>query len=359
MSRTLQASRRAFLAAGLAGVALPAMAARPPATERAALSVARPAQCTLLAIARAGERLVAAGERGVVITSDDAGQTWVQAEVPVSVTLTSLAFADARHGWATGHLGVVLRTDDGGRRWARVLEGRQAAALIHAGASSANADTTLTAEDAQRFVNEGADKPLLHIAHRADGSLLAVGAYGMALASRDGGRRWASLMHALPNPDGFSLHGHAERGGELWLYGEQGLLLRADASQPRFTPIAGPSAASLFGNVVLTDGTLLLLGLRGRVLRSAAAGVPFETVSTPVDASLFGGVQLANGGVAVVGAAGQLLISRDAGRSFRPLPLPTRFPFSALAAAPDDSLVLVGQRGLRRVDASALKPRST
>ncbi|MFG6440981.1 WD40/YVTN/BNR-like repeat-containing protein [Roseateles sp. LKC17W] len=359
MSPLFDRRRRAFIAAGLGGLALPAKAARAPATERAALPVRRPTHCALLAVARAGQRLVAAGERGVVISSDDAGQTWAQAEVPVSVTLTSLAFTDARHGWATGHMGVVLRTDDGGRRWIRVLEGRQAAALIHAGASAAdaaNAEATLTADDAQRFVDEGADKPLLHIAPRADGSLLAVGAYGMALAGRDGGRQWASLMHALPNPDGFSLYGHAERGDELWLYGEQGLLLRADAARPRFQPVAPPSAASLFGSVVLADGTLLLLGLRGRVLRSAAPGAPLEAIATPIDAALTGGTPLADGSVAVVGAAGQLLISRDAGRSFQPRPLPTRFPFADLAAAPDGALVLVGQRGLQRV---ALKSRST
>lgn len=352
MTSLFEARRRAFLAAGLAGLALPAMAARAPATERAALAVRKPTQCALLAIARAGERLVAAGERGVVVTSDDAGKTWTQADVPVNVTLTSLAFADTKVGWATGHLGVVLRTEDGGKRWTRVLEGRQAAELIHAGAKNATGDATLTEDDAQRFVDEGADKPLLHIAPRADGSLLAVGAYGMALAGRDGGRQWASLMHELPNPDGFSLYGHAERGGELWLYGEQGLLLRAEAGKPRFQPVTAPSAASLFGSVVLKDGTLLLLGLRGRVLRSAAPGAPLETISTPIDASLFGGTQLADGSVAVVGAAGQLLISRDAGRSFKPQPLPTRFPFSDLAAAPDGALVLVGQRGLQRVDAT-------
>src|SRR6266446_13005 len=56
----------------------------------------------LLGIAVAGERLVAVGERGVIIWSDDAGTTWSQAQVPVSVTLTAVAFADARQGWVVG-----------------------------------------------------------------------------------------------------------------------------------------------------------------------------------------------------------------------------------------------------------------
>jgi photosystem II stability/assembly factor-like uncharacterized protein len=32
-------------------------------------------------------------------------------------TLTSLAFTDAKTGFATGHQGVLLRTEDGGSRW--------------------------------------------------------------------------------------------------------------------------------------------------------------------------------------------------------------------------------------------------
>ena len=64
----------------------------------------------LQAVVRAGggRRLVAVGERGLAIHSDDDGQSWAQAEVPVGCTLTALRFADERRGWATGNLGVVL-----------------------------------------------------------------------------------------------------------------------------------------------------------------------------------------------------------------------------------------------------------
>lgn len=358
-------SRRAFTVAGLASLAgAGAHAAAPPrapATERAALAVRHPTQCVLLAVARAGRRLVAAGERGVAVWSDDGGRSWTQAEVPVSVTLTALAFADERLGWASGHMGVVLRTEDGGKRWQRVLEGRQAGELVLAAARSAwqaaaagQPEPTLKLEDAQRLAAEGADKPLLSLALRGDGSLVAVGAYGLALSSRDGGRSWASLMHELPNPEAFSFYGHAERGGEQWLFGEQGLLLRADASNAHFRAQTAPAAATLFGGLTLADGTLLLAGLRGKLLRSAAAGAAFEAIATPVDASLFGGTQLADGRVLLAGAAGQLLVSADGGRHFKPAALPARFPFSALAAADDGTLLLAGQRGLLRVEASAL-----
>jgi photosystem II stability/assembly factor-like uncharacterized protein len=369
--------RRAVALASLSGLALlsglgvraaaPAStptSTRAPATERAALALRKPTQCVLLAAARAGQRLVAAGERGVVVWSDDGGRSWTQAEVPVSVSLTSLAFADDKVGFACGHMGLVLRTEDGGRKWQRVLEGRQAGELVLNAARAAwqakpagGTDVTLKLEDAQRLAAEGADKPLLHIALRADGSLVAVGAYGLALASRDGGKTWASLMHELPNPETFGLYGSVERGSEQWLFGEQGLLLRGEKGV--FRAQAATSPATLFGGLALKDGTLLIAGLRGKVLRSAAPGAAFEMVSTPVDASLFGGLQLADGTVLLAGAAGQLLVSRDNGQRFVPAALPTRFPFAALAAAPDGALLLVGQRGLPRVEASALSRSPT
>src|SRR5262245_46588487 len=62
------------------------------------------AQRSLLnGLARAGDRIVAVGQRGHVLYSDDAGQQWQQADVPVSSDLVSVAFVDAKRGWAVGH----------------------------------------------------------------------------------------------------------------------------------------------------------------------------------------------------------------------------------------------------------------
>ena len=60
------------------------------------------ANAQLLAIARAGDRLVTAGMRGHVLYSDDDGLTWTQAKVPVSVTLTAVYFPTPQQGWAAG-----------------------------------------------------------------------------------------------------------------------------------------------------------------------------------------------------------------------------------------------------------------
>jgi photosystem II stability/assembly factor-like uncharacterized protein len=361
-----------LLAALAAGAALTSHAAGVlPALERPALTVARPAQCLVLAVVRAGNRLVAAGERGLIMLSDDSGQTWKQARVPVSVTLNALRFRNEREGWAVGNMGVVLHTLDGGATWERVLDGRAAAALAlqsaQAARDAAKTDPgdlehplNLALENARRLVDEGADKPLLDLALASDGGLYAVGAYGLAFASTDGGRHWQARMEGLPNPEGFTLNGLVERQQEQFLFGEQGLLLHAAGPGQPFKAETLPSATSLFGAVQLREGPLLLLGLRGKVFRSAAPGAAWVEIQTPVDASLFTGLQLADGTVLLVGAAGQLLSSRDQGQTFTAQPMKTRFPFTGAALAPDGAVVLAGTRGVLRLQAAgALSTVST
>ena len=93
-----------------------------------------PAMSTLLAhesllldVTTAGTRLVAVGERGHIIFSDDEGFTWTQSQqVPVMSTLTSVYFVDNNHGWAIGHDGVVLHTQNAGLTWVKQFDGFKA-----------------------------------------------------------------------------------------------------------------------------------------------------------------------------------------------------------------------------------------
>src|SRR5262249_28124902 len=63
------------------------------------------ARAALQSVVPAGDRLVAVGQRGVVLVSNDAGATWKQSPVPVASDLTSVFFVDEEHGWAVGHDG--------------------------------------------------------------------------------------------------------------------------------------------------------------------------------------------------------------------------------------------------------------
>lgn len=108
------------------------------------------------------DKIVTVGERGHILISSD-GETWQQANVPVSVLLTSVAFVSETTGYAVGHDAVILKTTDGGLNWTLV-----------------NYQPEL-------------DRPLLSVSGAAD-QIVAVGAYGLYYESRDGGETWTSLF---------------------------------------------------------------------------------------------------------------------------------------------------------------------
>jgi photosystem II stability/assembly factor-like uncharacterized protein len=284
-------------------VALPAAAAPVgDALQRPALAVKAPQRTVLLAAALAGERIVAVGERGVVALSDDRGATWRQAPCPVSVTLTMVRFADAAHGVAVGHGGTVLTTSDAGATWTVRLDGRRLAQLVKDAAKTAEAQ-----KEAERLVADGPDKPFLDVLLWDAKRLLAVGAYGIAFHSADGGTTWTPWMARLPNPK--ALHWYVARraGDALLLAGEQGLVARSDDGGESFRLLPSPYKGSWFAGELNADGALLIAGLRGNVWRSADGGARWSQIVSPVPASIISTATAADGQLLLASQAGIVL----------------------------------------------------
>jgi photosystem II stability/assembly factor-like uncharacterized protein len=272
------------------------------ALDRAAVVVRAPQRAVLLAAAGAGTRIVAVGERGIVAKSDDGGQTWRQASVPTSVTLTTVRFADARRGWAAGHGGVVLATEDGGEHWTRRLDGQRAAQIV-LDAARTSGDAAAISE-AERLQAEGADKPLLDLLLLGPERLLAVGAYGLAMGSEDGGRSWQSWWPRLPNPKGLHLYTARQRGQTVLLAGERGLVLLSSDGGRSFSTIATPYKGSFFSAELLGENDLVLAGLRGTALRSTDRGATWSNLSVPMPASITATALATNGQLLAANQAG-------------------------------------------------------
>lgn len=114
-----------FVLALSAGVALApvALALVPPRNGEAVKSKLA-VESLMLGVTRAGTRMVAVGEFGNIILSDDNGKTWRQANrVPTTMTLTSVVFVNDKKGWAVGHDSVIITTDDSGENWVRQYGG--------------------------------------------------------------------------------------------------------------------------------------------------------------------------------------------------------------------------------------------
>lgn len=273
-----------------------------PALARPALAVRRAERSVLLAAVLAGRRLVAVGEHGLVLLSDDDGASWRQQTVPVSVTLTSVRFFDDRHGAAVGHGGTVLLSADGGERWTLALDGRRAADLALAAARTGQDAAAL--RNAERLVAEGADKPFLDVLMASPSEIVAVGAYGLAFASADGGRSWASWMDRLPNPKG--LHGYALRrsGDTLAIAGEQGLVLRSDDAGRSFQRLETPYKGSFFTAELAGTQDIVLAGLRGNAWRSRDGGRRWTQLQVPMNASITSSLRAADGALLFGNQAG-------------------------------------------------------
>jgi photosystem II stability/assembly factor-like uncharacterized protein len=328
------------LASALAATAWSAEAG-PPAGS--ALSPAEPArlaaQSLLIAIAPAGARLVAVGDRGVIVRSDDRGASWTQvASVPVQALLTGVCFFDARHGVAVGHDEVILVTDDGGDDWK----------LAH------------YAPEAQR--------PLLDVWCGTDGAAIAVGAYSTFLVSSDGGASWAKRPFApspAPVPKGSAPAARPaaaieEAGGgyhlnriagaaasRLYVAAEAGHLYRSEDAGGHWQELVSPYAGSFFDVLPLGGDALLACALRGNLYRSDDAGASWRRLETGTDQMLDGAALLSEGKVAVVGLAGVVLVSRDAGRSFSLEQQSDRSGLAAALAVGRDAIVVVGEDGAR------------
>ena len=302
-------------------------------------------------LARADARIVAVGQRGHVLLSDDQGKTWRQAEVPVSSDLVAVAFPTATQGWAVGHDGVVLRSADAGATWTRVLDGNQLGAAMvehykrEAAGSADAAKAGALVKDAERFATQGAENPFLDVGFENASSGYLVGAFGLMFRTADGGVTWQPWLQPEANPQGLHLYAVRAVAGEVYAAGEQGLMLKLDRAAGRLLPLELPYKGTLFG-IVGNQRALVVHGLRGTVLRSTDQGRSWQQVATGLQVGLTGSTVDANGRFVIVSQAGHVLVSNDDGASFKLAKVERPLPAAAVLATGKDSVVVGGPRGV-------------
>jgi photosystem II stability/assembly factor-like uncharacterized protein len=313
------------------------------------VAVKAPQRAVLLAVAKAGSRIVAVGERGIVVLSDDRGASWRQAPSPVSVTLTMVRFADEKNGVAVGHAGSVLTTTDAGATWRLRLDGRSLAGLAKAAAT-----TPAEQQNAERLLADGPDKPFLDVLQWDSKRILAVGAYGLAFYSADGGERWTPWMDRLPNPK--ALHWYVARRADntLLLAGEQGLIAGSNDGGQTFQTMNSPYKGSWFAGELRGGGQIVLGGLRGNVWRSADGGALWGQLASPVPSTITAMAVASDSGLLLATQAGVLL--RLQGDALVPLKVPPVPMPSALLPLGDGTLLALGVAGVVTVETKEARP---
>jgi photosystem II stability/assembly factor-like uncharacterized protein len=310
------------------------------------------ASSLLLDIATAGDRLVAVGERGHILYSDDGGLQWTQVQVPTTAMLTRVFFVDDELGWAVGHDGNVMHSRDGGITWelqrdgvadqVSINEERAGRALTRV--KDLRAELELADEELAVELSEALDEaqwaldnarevldapvyapPLMDVWFATAEQGWAAGAYGVLLHTSNGGRNWADWSHKLDNPEELHLNGVAgDAQGNLFLASEWGAVFVSGNAGESWRQSETGYDGSFFGVVVNpATGSVFAYGLLGTIYRSADAGETWEESTSEVSASLFGAATN-SGAVVFVGQGGTATVSHDDGETFAPLIQPRR-----------------------------------
>lgn len=318
---------RAVLAAWMAGVGGLAMALDPkqaePLPDEALRAATGPLveKALFLDAARAGERIVAVGERGIILYSDDEGASWQQAAVPAQVTLTAITFTGTGQGWAVGHDATILHSKDRGATW-----------------TFKQSDPDLEA-------------PLLDVTFDDPQRGFAVGARGTLYTTRDGGGSWQH--NVVYGPDEFDGHlfGIARSGEQHFLASEAGVIQRSADGGESWEILESGYDGSMFGVLALPGGRLLAYAMLGNVFYSDDGGATWQRAQSGMEQSFMTGLVTSDGSVVLAGLDGAVAVSRDGGTTFTDHSLPGRANIADLLPLQDGEWLAFGDQGIVRLSA--------
>jgi photosystem II stability/assembly factor-like uncharacterized protein len=281
----------------------------------------------ITASALAGKRVVAVGDHGAILLSDDAGKTFRQAKnVPTRLTFTGVSFVDAQNGWAVGHWGAVFVTTDGGENW------------------------TLQRDDRK------ADLPLLSVWFKDAQNGFAAGIWSTFLRTQDGGKTWTPVtIPAPPNTKRADLNLFKifpDNKGGMYVVAERGLVLHSKDDGEHWDFLDANNKGSLWAGVTLHDGTVVVGGLLGKAFASHDGGKTWQASVTNTDSSITDITEDADGKVIAVALDGVTLVSADSGANFTMKQREDRLSLTAVSALPGSAPVLFSKSGVAKPEAA-------
>jgi photosystem II stability/assembly factor-like uncharacterized protein len=292
-------------------------AATPLLTTNTDRPIWRAMHSLLLGVARAGDRLVAVGNAGVILLSDDAGTSWRLAKSPTDELLTSVLFTSPKEGWIVGQDELVLHTTDAGDSWT------------------------------QQHFTKDADQTLFSIAAIAPPHLITTGAYDLILETQDGAT-WQDSK--IPNlDDDFHLNCVAAHGDDVMIAGEAGNAFVRHASGA-WTPIKLPYDGSQFACAFGKSGDFFSFGLRGSAYHLPGGSKDWAKIDLGGSQSTFGATTLADGHIVLVGSSGAIRLLDPDSLKVQSLPPVTESTLSSVVEVKQGHLIVVGDDGIHSVD---------
>jgi photosystem II stability/assembly factor-like uncharacterized protein len=318
-------------------------------------------EALLLGVTRAGARMVAVGEYGNILLSDDDGKTWEQAaDVPTTVTLTSVHFADDKTGWAVGHDTLILKTTDAGKTWVKQWGGGESDnALLsvffldasHGWAVGAFNYTVETKDGGATWVERKTLMPPQAQPEAPAGTAPAPGALPAEPAAPKKTAKGVGAADPYAAATGDENHLNAMFQGPdantIFVAAEAGAIYRSQDAGATWEKILTGYIGSFWGGLTAKDGSVYATGMRGNIWRTTDKGATWVKLDTSgADQSIATGLQLADGSFVFVGLGGQVLYSTD-GAKFTLTYRGDRKGLNAVILDGADKLLVFGEAGVR------------
>lgn len=281
------------------------------------------AHSLLLDVTNTGRRMVTVGARGHILISRN-GNHWTQVPNPSRATLTAVDFADPDHGWAVGWDAVILHTADGGQSWQL------------------------------QYFRPSLERPLLDVLALSSEHAVAVGARGLLLVTRNGGRHWTRVKPKFDPQAKWHLSAITQlQDGTLFIAGEKGTLGYSSDAGKTWKALASPYPGPLFDAAPIGAHGVLIAGLQGNVYCTPAPGKPWHEIDIGTGATIMGATQVSGNRIVLAGQNGIIrsLTGDDCSAKIR-VATPANTAFSDLTGgtlSPDGALIMIGKAGIRRL----------
>ena len=275
----------------------------------------------------------AVGVGGVIIATNDGGETWTRQSSGYELTLQEVEFADESNGWVVGHLGIILNTGDGGRAW--TVQGKDAAL--------------------------GQNLIKVHFDNHTDGWIITERG-SFALRTTDGGNTWSRQFfeNTLPRSDAFFLN---DRHG--WVSFKSGAVFSTSDGAESWKLLKGINGVQIGTNSVffLDERNGWIAGWRGKaqgvgsgvqlvkyltdgmVARTTDGGATWTRHDSDTGRFLWDVVFFDALEGWAVGSFGMVMRSLDGGVTWEPMPVETESVLRAMSFPDRNNGWVVGDGG--------------
>ncbi len=306
------------------------------------------------ALDQVGDRIYGVGVHGIIIYSDDDGETWTQAEsVPTQNTLTDISCSSEQLCWATGHDATILHSNDSGKNWN------------------------------VQYIDIDFDAPLLSIHMYDDNNGVAIGAFALSLRTSNGGINWDYLFLTddefqphLNYVYGDGLAWRKSSKNEGYAVGELGKYYVSDDQGLNWLEVDTGYFGSFWSGVKVDNGQSLLLGMSGNLTLATLVDVDldanadkeiyvacyesglfrdeckmyvFDNLFIGTKNSLTNAIVLDDGRIAISGNGGAIsIVDLHRNRDIQTCVRADRLSNTSIIQLSNDEFLLAGEKGVRK-----------